>query len=76
MQADTVATLVWVGLTLCYAWSVWNLARQGRRPPVSDPGTQGIRIVIGTGQRAGDAPAIGSGEPNGTSRRLESGSPT
>jgi hypothetical protein len=75
MQDDTVGILVWVGLILCYAWSVRNLARQARRPPASDAGTEGMRIVVGTGQRSGSAPTVGSGEPKSTSRRQASGSP-
>jgi hypothetical protein len=76
MQGDTVATLVWVGLILCYAWSVWNLVRQGRRPPPSDAGTEGVRIIVGTGQRSGNIPAVAASEPKNTSRRQASGSST
>jgi hypothetical protein len=76
MQHDTLATLVWVGLILCYAWSVRNLARQGRRPPASDASSQDMRIIVGTGQPSGHAAAVGGGEPKSTSRRQASGSPT
>jgi len=76
MQTDTLGALVWVGLILCYAWSVRNLARQGRRPPASGASTDGVRIIVGTGQRSGHAPAVGGSEPKGTSRRQASGSPT
>ena len=76
MQDDTVATLLWVGLILCYAWSVWNLVRQGRRPAPSDASTEGMRIIVGTGERSGNAPAVGESEPESASRRQASGSPT
>ena len=76
MLDDTVATLVWLGLILGYAWSVRSLARQGRRPPASDAGTEGMRIVVGTGKPSGNAPAAGGGESKSTSRRQASGSST
>ena len=76
MQTDTVGALVWVGLILCYAWSVRNLARLSRRPPASDAGAGGIRIVVGTGRRSEHAPAVGADNLKSASRRQASGSPT
>ena len=51
MQADTVGTFVWVGLIICYAWSVWSLARLRRRPLTRDARPGGVEIVVETTQR-------------------------
>jgi hypothetical protein len=76
MQAETLGALAWIGLIFCYAWSVRNLARLGRRSPASDAGARSIRIVVDTGRRPGRTPAVGAAEPKRTSRRRASGSPT
>ena len=72
MQTDTLGALLWVGLIICYAWSVRNLARQSRRPPASDAGTGSTQIVVNTGRRSGRAPAGGAGNPQSISRADQS----
>jgi hypothetical protein len=66
MQTDTLGALVWGGLVLCYAWSVRNLARMGRRPPASDASAGGIRIAVGTRRPSGHAQAVATGGGDGT----------
>jgi hypothetical protein len=76
MQPQMSGVLIWVGLVIGYAWSVWNLARPARRPRASDAGASGIRIDVGTGRRSGYGPALGAAELKSTSQGQASGSPT
>jgi hypothetical protein len=59
MPADTLGALVWGGLVLCYAWSVWNLARQSRHRPDAGASSDETRIAGGTGERFRHSPATG-----------------
>jgi len=38
MSAHTASVLVWIALMVCYAWSVWNLARMSRKPDLERKG--------------------------------------
>jgi hypothetical protein len=76
MQADTLGALAWAALILCYAWSVRNLARLGRRPPASDAGAGSTRRAVLFGSPGPDRWRVSGSLARADDDPQGSGSPT
>jgi hypothetical protein len=72
MSAHTASVLVWIALMVCYAWSVWNLARMSRKPDLKRK-EDATRIVT---TRRSERDRTSAVPPTAASQKRVSGSPS